>query len=259
MTRRGIDLALVALPPILTLVAILIIWEVSIPVFGISPFILPQPEAVFERLSALLKERDFWRMHAATTVLEILSGFFIALATGFAGGMLFGKLPWLERALRPSLLTLQVVPKIIFLPILIIWFGFGMTSKVIFAAVLSFFPIMLNVLLGLKSVNPGHRDVMHVFNAGRWSMFRFVELHSVLPYLIAGMEAGIVFAVIGAVVGEYLAGSEGLGYLVVIAMNSLDTPGVFAVLIVLTLVSYALALVVGYAKHVLIPWHDSMR
>ncbi|MDR0779537.1 MAG: ABC transporter permease [Pseudomonadales bacterium] len=259
MTKPEIGAIYPALPAIFTVAATLIIWKISILFFDISPFILPPPETVFERLWILLRERNFWSVHVVTTLWEILAGFFLALVAGLTTGVLFGKLPWLERALKPALLTLQVVPKITLLPILIIWTGFGMTSKIIFAAILSFFPIMLNVLLGLKSVSPGHQEVMRAFHAGRWSMFRFVELYSVLPYLIAGMEVGIVFAVIGAIVGEYLSGSEGLGYLAVIALGSLDMPRLFAVLIVLTLLSYALAMLVHCVKQVLIPWHDSMR
>jgi NitT/TauT family transport system permease protein len=156
------------------------------------------------------------------------------------------------------IVALQVVPKVALIPLFVIWFGFGMTSKIIIAAILAFFPIMLNVLLGVRSVDPGHRDVMRSLNAGRWATFWSLEFHSTLPYVFAGMEVGIVFAVIGAIVGEYLGGSEGLGYLVVVSLNALNAPELFAVIILLAALGYLLFFAVNGAKRLMIPWHDSV-
>ncbi len=136
--------------------------------------------------------------------------------------MLLGKLPWLEASLRPLIVISQVAPKVAFIPLFVIWFGFGITSKIWLSALLAFFPIMLNMLLGVRSVEQGHREVMSSLNASRAQTLLQLEMRSVQPYLFAGMEVGIVLATTGAIVGEYIAGSQGLGFLVVSSMNQLD-------------------------------------
>ena len=159
--------------------------------------------------------------------------------------------------MRPVIVASQVVPKVALIPLFIIWFGFGITSKIIIVALLSFFPILLNVILGVRSVDSGHRDVMRSLNAGRWQTFRRLEYPSTLPYILAGMEVGIVFAVVGAVVGEYLGGDQGLGYRIVTSLNNLEAETLFAVILVLTLFGFLLYLAVVVLKRFLIPWHAS--
>jgi NitT/TauT family transport system permease protein len=165
---------------------------------------------------------------------------------------------WLERATRPLVVASQVVPKVALIPLFIIWFGFGMTSKIIIVALLAFFPIMLNVQLGVRSVEAGHRELMRSLNAGRWATFVRLEYHSTLPYVLAGAEIGIVFAIIGAVVGEYLGGDAGLGYMIVTSLNNLEAATLFAVIVVLTALGFALFLIVVSVKRFLIPWHESV-
>jgi NitT/TauT family transport system permease protein len=165
---------------------------------------------------------------------------------------------WLERALRPIIVALQVIPKVALVPLFVIWFGFGVTSKVVIAGTLAFFPIMLNVLLGVRSIERGHREVMRSLDATRWQTFQSLDFHSTLPYVFAGMEIGIVFALIGAIVGEYLGGNQGLGYMVVVSLNALDAPQLFAVIILLAALGYLLFFAVNGLKRLMIPWHDSV-
>ena len=124
-------------------------------------------------------------------------------------------MPRLEKMLNPFIVATQVVPKVALVPLFVVWFGFGITSKVVIAAVLAFFPILLNTLLGVKSVDRGHREVLASLNASRWQSIIELEFPSALPYILTGMEVGVVLAIIGAVVGEYLGGSQGLGNLAV--------------------------------------------
>jgi NitT/TauT family transport system permease protein len=126
------------------------------------------------------------------------------------------------------------------------------------SAMLAFFPIMLNVQLGVRSVEAGQRDVMRSLGASRWETFRHLDLRSTMPYVFAGMEVGIVFAIIGTIVGEYLGGSEGLGYLVVRTLNELNAPALFAVIILLSALGLALYFVVHGLKRFVIPWHESV-
>jgi NitT/TauT family transport system permease protein len=233
------------------------VWKAVIAVTGVSRFVLPEPADAVGSLVALVTEAETWR-HALITATEAITGFLIAVVIGVILGAVLGRLFWLERAMRPAIVSFQVLPKVALVPLLIIWFGFGMTSKILISALLAFFPIMLNVLLGVRSVEPGHRDVMRGLNATRWETFRRLELPSTLPYVLAGMEVGIVLAVIGAIVGEYLGGSEGLGYLVVTTLNELNAPDLFAVIILLAGLGSVLFFLVNGLKRVLIPWHESV-
>jgi NitT/TauT family transport system permease protein len=240
------------------LLLVLVVWELAIRVFGVSPYVLPEPGTVLTTLADVAVRADTWG-HALTTVTETVVGFCLALVLGVAMGVLLGKVTWLELASRPLIVASQVVPKVALIPLFVIWFGFGMSSKIIMAMLLSFFPIMLNVLLGVRSVDQGHKDVMRSLDASRWETFRHLELKSMLPYVFAGMEVGIVLALIGAIVGEYLGGSEGLGYMVVASLNALDGPQLFAVIILLSFLGSVLFFAVAGLKRLFIPWHESVQ
>ena len=242
----------------LLLIVTVVIWKLSTTVFDISPFVLPPPEAVAQTLLEFSRQPDTWLVHARITLVETVVGFGFALVTGVVVGAVLGRIFWLELAVRPLVVALQVIPKVALIPLFVIWFGFGITSKVIIAAILAFFPIMLNVLLGVRSVEPGHREVMRSLNANRWQTFSSLDFHSTLPYVFAGMEVGIVLALIGAIVGEYLGGNVGLGYMVVVSLNALDAPRLFAVIILLAGLGWLLFFAVNGIKRLMIPWHESV-
>jgi NitT/TauT family transport system permease protein len=241
----------------LILLAFFVAWDLFVRIYDVSELVLPPPTAVFESLQDVVKDPVTWR-HAQVTAIETIGGFLIAVVCGVAVGVVLGKVPWMERTLRPLIVASQVVPKVALIPLFVIWFGFGMTSKVIMSAMLAFFPIMLNVQLGVRSVEAGQREVMRSLNASRWQTFKHLELKSTMPYVFAGMEVGIVFAIIGTIVGEYLGGSEGLGYLVVRTLNELNAPALFAVIILLSVLGLLLYFVVNGLKRFFIPWHESV-
>jgi NitT/TauT family transport system permease protein len=234
------------------------VWKLCTVVFNVSHFVLPAPEEVARTLVELARQPDVWLVHARITLVETVAGFAIGLVTGLVAGAVLGRVLWLEVAVRPLVVALQVIPKVALIPLFVIWFGFGLTSKVVIAAIFAFFPIMLNVLLGVRSIEPGHRDVMRSLDAGRWQTFCSLDFHSTLPYVFAGMEVGIVFALIGAIVGEYLGGNEGLGYMVVVSLNALDAPQLFGVIILLAALGLLLLFAVNGLKRLMIPWHDSV-
>ena len=242
--------------PVMLLV-LLGVWQFAVSVIGVSKFILPAPVDVGTALKTMVTGASVWT-DIRVTLIEVVVGFVIALVMGVLVGAVLGRVVWLARAMQPAMVAFQVVPKVAFIPLFVIWFGFGVTSKIIMAAILAFFPIMLNVMLGVRSVDPGHRDVMRGLGASRWATFKNLELPSTLPYVFAGAEVGIVFAVIGAIVGEYLGGSQGLGYLVVTSLNALDSPSLFAVILVLAVMGSILFLAVTTIKRFVIPWHDSI-
>jgi NitT/TauT family transport system permease protein len=241
------------------LIVIVALWKLYTVISGISEFVIPAPEDAWISLIGLISRADTWTVHVWITLFETVAGFIIAVVAGVAIGAVLGRVYWLELALRPIIVALQVVPKVALIPIFVILFGFGVTSKVIIAAILAFFPIMLNVMLGVRSVEPGHREVMRSLGAGRWQTFKHLDFHSTLPYVFAGMEVGIVFALIGAIVGEYLGANEGLGNLVVVSLNALDAPQLFAVIILLAAMGSILYFAVTGVKRLMIPWHESVN
>lgn len=241
----------------LLLVAMIVVWDAYVTGYGVSPLILPAPGQVWTALVRILQDARTLG-HAWTTLYETLAGFGIAIVIGTSLGALLGKVAWLERTVNPFIVALQVMPKVALVPLFIVWFGFGPTSKVVMAAVLAFFPIMTNTILGIKSVDRGHRELMVSLNASSWQTLRELELPTALPYLLTGAEIGIVLAIIGAIVGEYLGGSQGLGHMAVATMNAFDVQAMFAVIVLLTLMGFALYfLVVGLRKYIT-PWHESV-
>lgn len=242
----------------LLLAALLVAWHVYVKAYGVSSFILPAPSAVWDSWMDMLASSRAWR-HTWMTVYVTLVGFAWALIIGVGLGVLLGRTRWLELTLNPFIVATQVIPKVALLPLFVVWFGFGNTSKIIVAAILAFFPILTNTVLGVKSVDAGNRDVMTSLNATRWQIFRRLELPSSLPYILTGMEIGIVLAIIGAIVGEYLGGNAGLGFMLVSKMNGYETDGLFAVIIQMTLLGFFFYFATGALRRFLIPWHQSVN
>lgn len=238
-------------------VLIILTWQVLVTALNVNPFVFPPPGEVGASLVELLITPATWS-EVWVTIVEVILGFSIAVVLGVIVGVVLGKLPWLEISIRPLIVIAQVAPKVAFIPMFVLWFGFGITSKVVLAALLGFFPVMLNVLLGVRSVEQGQREVMSSLNASRLQTFTQLEMRSLLPYLFAGMEVAIVLSTIGAIVGEYLGGNVGLGAMVVRAMNSLDAAQTFALILLLSLIGLALYLIVNEAKRFAIPWHESV-
>jgi len=240
------------LPPA-GLAVLLIAWESAVRGFGISPFVLPAPSAVAGSFWIGLNNGVYLR-HAVLTAAEALYGFGLALAAGVALGALIAESRLLERALYPFLVALQAMPKVALAPLVIIWLGYGMASKVLLAALLGFFPVLINTIAGVKSCDPGKIDLMRALAAGRWRTFRLVKLPNALPFIFAGVRVAASFVVLGAVTGEFLGAKEGLGTLILLANNELDTPQVFAVLAILGLFGFALHLAIGLAQRRLLRW-----
>jgi NitT/TauT family transport system permease protein len=238
--------------------ALIVVWWLYVKLSGISAFILPTPASVWHAWIGLLASKRAW-IDTAMTIYATLVGFLWALAVGVGLGILIARIRWLEQTLNPFIVASQVLPKVALVPLFVVWFGFGVTSKVLIAATLAFFPILTNTVLGAKSIDRGFGDVMVSLNASRWQVFRRLELPSALPYIITGMEVGIVLALIGAIVGEYVGGDVGLGHLLVARMNAFETDGLFAVMIHMTILGFLFYFGISLLRRALIPWHESAR
>ncbi len=239
------------------LLAIVIgIWQWYVASNPNSQYILPPPAKVWDRLFEFMRDPTSIE-HVGVTLYETLVGFFLGSVIGISLGFIIAKSQILERTLNPFIIASQVIPKVALVPLFTFWFGFNPTSKIIIATLLAFFPLLSNVVLGIKSVEEGKHDLMNSLAASRWQRFLNVELPFSMPYILTGMEVGVVLALIGAVVGEYLGGNKGLGFLTVYATNAFQLDLLFTVIIVLTVIGFVLYAILAGARRFLIPWHET--
>lgn len=237
-------------------VLVMLAWHFSVTLLGISPLIFPGPLAVLQSLYTGLASGEFLG-HLWITLYEILAGFFVGAALGFVLGAAIGQSALMEAVLYPYVLAFQTMPKVAVAPLFVLWFGFGTTSKIVITATIVFFPVLANTIVGLRSAPREQIDLMKAFTASGWHIFRMVRLPQALPYVFAGLDIGIVLAVIGAIVGEFVGAQAGLGYLIMQRNFSMDAAGVFAILIVLSLIGIVLHTVMRWVARRVIFWVDS--
>jgi NitT/TauT family transport system permease protein len=245
-----------SLQSLASVLAVLGLWELLARALEVPRFILPLPSEIFSRTIEVLPV--LWD-HALVTLWEIGVGFTAAVIGGILLGILVGSSPIAERALNPIILFFQVVPKSALAPLLIIWMGTGIGSKVALVFLIAFFPILVQMLAGMRSVDERVVFLARSSRANRRDQFFKITLPHSLPYLFAGMRVAITLSVVGAIVAEFVASREGLGYFMLIAFGRLDTTLVMAALLVLSAMAMVLYAFVGFAEGLVIPWHVSRR
>jgi NitT/TauT family transport system permease protein len=239
--------------PAVALVLMLAAWEWGVALLGIGAYLLPPPSLVVRAIGDMAADGSLWA-NAQVTLIETLGGFAIALVAGIVIGALIAQSRLLERTVYGYLVAIQTLPKIALAPLFVAWFGFGLTSKVGVAALIAFFPILVNVIIGLKSCDAGKIDLMKTLSASGWQIFRWVRLPSALPYIMAGVDVAIVFALTGAIVGEFVGATAGLGYQMVLSNSQMEVPKVYGVLMVLGLLGVLLHGAVELLRRRLLGW-----
>ena len=235
------------------LLVFLLLWEALVVVGGYRPFTLPSPSLVLERWLAAASSGLLWQ-HTSVTLIEALGGFSIALVLGASLGYLLAHIPWLDRTLSPLLAASQAVPIIAVAPLVILWSGPGLRSKIIVAALITFLPIVINTVLALRGIPRELREMGLISGANRWQMLRYIELPLSLPVLFGGIRTGLALATTGAVVGEFVAGREGLGALINIARGLFDTPLIFVALVTLAAITLTFYLLATALERALVRW-----
>ncbi len=245
--------ALRRVSPILTVLCLLLLWHLVSVRELISHILLPPPSEVYAAFSAALADGTLLK-HASVTLEEMLYGLLLGVGIGLLIGYAIAKAPLLENILSPVIVAFQSTPIVAYAPLLVIWFGSGIGSKIITTAVIVFFPTLVNTIVGIRSVSPNLRDMMRSLKAGRWQIFRHLELPSALPVVLAGLKTSTTLAVIGAVVGEFVSQGSGLGYLVTSARNLYDTPLVLVAVLTMTAISLSLYGLVAYIEWRFLIW-----
>jgi putative hydroxymethylpyrimidine transport system permease protein len=226
-------------------------WEALARHGAIEDYLLPAPSEVAQ---ALVDDHDLLLSDTWVTAQEVLLGFALALALAFVLAVILHLSPVLRRAVYPLVVASQAVPVIVIAPILVIWFGFGMAPKLIVIALICFFPIVVNTLDGLASVDSTQAKMLRTLGASRLGLFRRLELPSALPYLFSGAKIAVAVAVIGAVFGELVGSDAGLGHAIQVGTAQLLTARVFAAVLILSLMAIMLFALVAALERYLIPW-----
>jgi len=229
------------------LVVFLTAWEWGPALVGIPPYIVPPVSAVADEFVRMVgTERLFY--HTLVTALTVVAGFALGSLLGMLVGYVLGVSKSAEIILSPYILALQIAPKVAFAPLFVLWFGYTVYPNVLVAILIVFFPIMVNVLTAIRTVDPDLINLVRAFSARRWQIFRLVEFHAAMPSLFSGLRISATLAVIGVVVGELVGGNTGLGYLLVYGEGSGNTAMVFVAIIMLTLIGILAYLAVAFVE-----------
>jgi len=235
-----------------TILVSIIVWDLVVRIFKIPNFLVPPPLAVLYQFSG--KSLSLLIDHSLITLYETGLGFILGIVIGVSLAILIVYSPFLQTAIYPLLVVAQVIPKLALAPLVLIWFGYGIFSKVIIAFLISFFPIIVNTASGLREVEPEMIDLATSLNATKWQVFRKIRLPNSLPYLFSGLKISITFAVIGAIVGEFVGADTGVGYLIIIATHELKTALLFAAIIISSIIGIFAYGVIILLEKILVPW-----
>jgi len=238
-------------PALVLSAGIVIFWEVVIHLFKVPTFVLPAPTAI---VTSLIANWQALAVASRATALEVLFGFVLSAIVGVLVALVIVRFERFGRALYPLIVLFQNVPKVALAPIFILWFGYGLAPKIVLIVVIAFFPVAIDMLAGLQSVEPSFVSLMRSVGASKGKIMLRVRIPHSLPHLMAGLKVAITFSVIGAIVGEFAGANQGLGYVIQFASTQLDTPLIFAALVVVSVLGLAFYYVVEFAERILVPW-----
>jgi ABC-type nitrate/sulfonate/bicarbonate transport system permease component len=239
--------------PVALILAVLGIWEVSVRLFNVARWLLPPPSSIG---AELLESKSLLLRHTLVTLEEVLLGFALALVVGIALAAAIAYSKLVERAAYPFIIASQTVPVIVIAPLLLIWIGYGIWPKIIVVVLISFFPIVINTVDGLKSADPDMLNMMRTLGANKWQIFTKVQVPSSIPFLFSGIRVAITLSVIGAVIGEWVGASAGLGYLMTRSAPQFLTDRVFASIFILSVIGITLFVLVVLIEHYAMPWYQ---
>ena len=242
--------------PLFALAAVGVLWEVAVRASGVAEYLVPTPSAVWSRLSGDL---SYFLFHGLITLYESLGGFALGtlVAVIAAGVMAHSRL--FERTVYPIALLIKVTPIVAIAPLFVIWFGFGSFPKMMIAALITFFPVMVNTFIGLRSVNPTTLDFFRLLDASEAQVLIKLRIPGALPYVFAAFRIAVPLSVIGAVVGEWFTGDRGLGSVIIVAHHNIDMPTLFSAIAVLACIGLGLTGITALIERRVLFWHDSQQ
>ncbi|MFC0113490.1 ABC transporter permease [Kibdelosporangium aridum] len=242
--------------PVALLALLFIAWWVITATGLVQPYLVASPGDTF---STIAEKSDYFWEHTFITLWETVAGFLLAIVVGVVTAVIMVYSTTLERTLYPLLLFAQVIPKIAVAPLFVVWLGFGTEPKILVALLMAFFPIVISMVTGLKSIDPEMLQLSATMGASPMKTFYKIRLPASLPHLFSGLKIGATLAVTGAVVGEFVGANEGLGYVIQQANGNFDTPTLFAGLVIMSVLGILLFALVEVLEYFVLPWHASRR
>jgi len=245
-----------AAPKVFNFLLFLVIWQLIVVVFKIKVFILPSPIRVFKHLFyPPVAAKYNWWLHIGATFTEVIVSF---VATAIAGILIAVMICWspvMNQLLSPIIILFNSLPKIALAPLFLIWFGYGFLPNILVAFIVAFFPVVINSAAGLMAVEDDLLDLVNYLNATKAQIFIKIRIPNSLPYIFAGLKISATMCVVGSIVGEFIATDKGLGYLLRDAQAFIDTPTMFACLLLLSVIGLLLFFAIGQLERLMMPWN----
>jgi NitT/TauT family transport system permease protein len=247
------------LPPVIAMILVIVLWQLIVTLIGTPHYIFPKPTDIFY---AAVKNWSNLSSALVTTIISAVSGFILSVIGGIGVAVLMASSKLAERSFYPYAIILQTIPVVAIAPIIVIWFGSGMNAIVIIAFTIGFFPMLSNTLIGLNATDHNMKNLFYLYNASKWQVMWKLRFPAALPYIIAGAKISCTLAVVGAIVGEYIAGvgggAGGLGYAITVAASRLQTPYLFALGLSAAVLGIVFFLFVSYISRACLgSWHES--
>lgn len=245
-------------PSVFVVLAVLLVWQAAVSIFSIPEYVLPSPITSLGHLFIRQPDAFYnWKLQISTTVSEVLISFAFTAAAGILLAILIAWSQWLRNLIMPFFIFVNSLPLIAIAPIILLWFGYGLFTNILIAFLVSFFPVIINTTTGLSEVDDDLIDLVRYLRASKWQIFLKIRIPNSLPYIFSGLKIASTMCVVGAIVGEFVASDRGLGYIIINSQFTMDTPPIFAALIVVSLVGVALFAVVSLAERIVMPWHQA--
>ncbi|NYT37699.1 ABC transporter permease [Allopusillimonas soli] len=242
--------------PALTALALIAAWIASIEVFNVPNYLVPEPGAVLHALKVGYIDGQYWP-HFFFTLKSAVIGYVMGCGLAIVIGTMVAESRTFERFLYPYIVALQSTPKIAIAPLILVWFGFGIESKVVMVALMSFFPMFINTMVGIRQTNASMLNLMQVFSASRTHIFFNVKLPAAAGHIFAGLQISVVLGLIGAVVSEFVSSTQGLGYMIQAASVNMDVATMFACLLSLVAIGLSGTQLIRYLHRKLVFWDET--
>jgi NitT/TauT family transport system permease protein len=242
----------------LTLLVLLALWQLVVMVLDVPEYVLPSPVSVFDHLFLPQSDATYnWRRHIGATVTAVAISFVVTAIVGFVIAVVLTWSRTVRELTMPAMIFMNSLPIIAVAPIIVLWFGYGLGTNVLIGFLVAFFPLVINVSQGLSRVEEDLLDLVRYMNASKWQVFVKIRFPKSLPYLFSGLKICSTMVVVGAIVGEFIASDRGLGYIIINSQYTMNTPPIFAALIVISALGVGLFGLVTLAERLLMPWNRS--
>ncbi len=242
----------------LVILILFLVWQLAVILFNVREFILPSPLVTLEHVLLPQPDANYnWTIHLTATIYEVLISFAITSVVGIIIAIMMAWSKLMNDMLLPVFVFINSLPTIAIAPIITLWFGYCLFTNVFIAFLVSFFPVVVNVAVGLNKVDEDLLDLVRYLHASKWQIFTKIRIPNSLPFIFAGLKICSTLCVVGAIVGEFIASDKGLGYIIINSQFTMDTPPIFGSLIMISVIGVSLSWLVSLLERILMPWHRS--